>query len=185
MNKAQISAPKSIVPVMVDNLSVITSLMVTFVATLVALYSFGYMSKEIGHFPTQNSESLSRFFAYLSLFVFSMLGLVFSNNLLQTYIFWELVGVCSYLLIGFWYFKKSAADANKKSFVVTKFADLFFLIGILAVGTGAGTFNLLELDGLKELPFALMGTAVLPLILIAFGPIGKSAQFPLHVWLPA
>jgi NADH-quinone oxidoreductase subunit L len=172
------------VGLLVDNLSALTSLMVTFVATLVAIYSYGYMSKEISHFPTQNSESLSRFFAYLSLFVFSMLGLVFSNNLLQVYIFWELVGLCSYLLIGFWYFKKSAADANKKSFVVTKFADLFFLIGILAVGVGAGTYNLLELDALTELPFALAGTAALPLICIAFGPIGKSAQFPLHVWLP-
>ncbi|MCA9776031.1 MAG: NADH-quinone oxidoreductase subunit L [Candidatus Eremiobacteraeota bacterium] len=172
------------VGLLVDNLSVLTSLMVTFVATLVAIYSYGYMTKEISHFPTQNSASLSRFFAYLSLFVFSMLGLVFSNNLLQIYIFWELVGVCSYLLIGFWYFKKSAADANKKSFVVTKFADLFFLIGILAVGLGAGTFNLFELDQLSGLPFSLMGTAAIPLILITFGPIGKSAQFPLHVWLP-
>lgn len=169
---------------LVDNLSSLTSTMVTFIATLVAVYSYGYMTKEIGHFPTQNSESLSRFFAYLSLFVFSMLGLVFSSNLLQTYIFWELVGVCSYLLIGFWYFKKSAADANKKSFVVTKFADLFFLIGVLAVGAGAGTFNLLQLNALEQLPFAIFGTAAIPLILIAFGPIGKSAQFPLHVWLP-
>jgi proton-translocating NADH-quinone oxidoreductase chain L len=171
---------------LVDNLSVLTSLMVTFVATLVAIYSYGYMTKEISHFPTQNSASLARFFAYLSLFVFSMLGLVFSNNLLQVYIFWELVGVCSYLLIGFWYFKKSAADANKKSFVVTKFADLFFLIGILAIGIGAGTFNLVELDQLggSILPFSLMGTAALPLILVTFGPIGKSAQFPLQVWLP-
>lgn len=169
---------------LVDNLSVLTSLMVTFVASLVAIYSYSYMTKEIAHFPTQGSASLSRFFAYLSLFVFSMLGLVFSNNLLQVYIFWELVGVCSYLLIGFWYFKKSAADANKKSFVVTKFADLFFLIGILAVGIGAGTFNLLELDALTSLPFSLFGMAAIPLILITFGPIGKSAQFPLHVWLP-
>lgn len=172
------------VGLLVDNLSALTSVMVTFIAGLVAIYSYGYMTKEIGHFPTQNSESLSRFFAYLSLFVFSMLGLVFSSNLLQTYIFWELVGVCSYLLIGFWYFKKSAADANKKSFVVTKFADLFFLIGILAVGIGAGTFNLLQLNALEQLPFTLLGTSALPLILIAFGPIGKSAQFPLHVWLP-
>jgi len=172
------------VGLLVDNLSVITSLMVTFVATLVAVYSYSYMTTEIGHFPTQNTESLSRFFSYFSLFVFSMLGLVFSSELLQIYIFWELVGLCSYLLIGFWYFKKSAADANKKSFVVTKFADLFFLIGILSVGIGSGTYNLLELDALTELPFALAGTAALPLILIAFGPIGKSAQFPLHVWLP-
>lgn len=169
---------------LVDNLSALTSVMVTFVASLVAIYSYGYMKKEIGHFPTQNSASLSRFFGYLSLFVFSMLGLVFSNNLLQVYIFWELVGVCSYFLIGFWYFKKSAADANKKSFVVTKFADLFFLIGILAVGLGAGTFNLLELDQVTDLSFSLMGSLALPLILITFGPIGKSAQFPLHIWLP-
>lgn len=169
--------------VLVDNLSVFTSLMVTFVASLVAIYSSGYMSKEIGHFPTQNTESLSRFFGYLCLFVFSMLGLVFSNNLLQTFIFWELVGVCSYFLIGFWYFKKSAADANKKSFVVTKFADLFFLIGMLALGIGANTFRFTELDTLTTLPL-LLGSAALPLICIAFGPIGKSAQFPLHVWLP-
>jgi proton-translocating NADH-quinone oxidoreductase chain L len=171
---------------LVDNLSVLTSLMVTFVATLVAIYSYGYMTTEIAHFPTQNSASLARFYGYLSLFVFSMLGLVFSNNLLQIYIFWELVGVCSYFLIGFWYFKKSAADANKKSFVVTKFADLFFLIGILAIGLGAGTFNLLELDKLSTgiLPFALMGSTALPLILVTFGPIGKSAQFPLQIWLP-
>lgn len=172
------------VGLLVDNLSALTSAMVCFVATLVGLYSYSYMSTEIGHFPTQDSSSLSRFFGYLSLFVFSMLGLVFSNNLLQIYIFWELVGVCSYFLIGFWYFKESAAAANKKSFVVTKFADLFFLIGILAVGLGAGTFRFTQLDGLEALPFALFGSAALPLILIACGPIGKSAQFPLHVWLP-
>ncbi len=169
---------------LVDNLSALTSLMVCFVATLVAVYSYSYMTTEIGHFPTQGSASLSRFFGYLSLFVFSMLGLVFSNNLLQIYIFWELVGVCSYFLIGFWYFKKSAAEANKKSFVVTKFADLFFLIGVLAVGLGAGTFRFTQLDALEVLPWALFGSAALPLILIACGPIGKSAQFPLHVWLP-
>jgi proton-translocating NADH-quinone oxidoreductase chain L len=169
---------------LVDNLSALTSAMVCFVATLVAIYSYSYMSTEIGHFPTQDSSSLSRFYGYLSLFVFSMLGLVFSNNLLQIYIFWELVGVCSYFLIGFWYFKESAAAANKKSFVVTKFADLFFLIGILAIGWGAGTFRFTQLDGLESLPFALFGSAALPLILLAGGPIGKSAQFPLQVWLP-
>ena len=169
---------------LVDNLSAMTSVMVCFVAILVAVYSYSYMTTEIGHFPTQGSASLSRFYGYLSLFVFSMLGLVFSNNLLQIYIFWELVGVCSYFLIGFWYFKKSAAEANKKSFVVTKFADLFFLIGVLAVGLGAGTFRFTQLDALEVLPWALFGSAALPLILIACGPIGKSAQFPLHVWLP-
>ncbi len=169
---------------LVDNLSVLTSTMVCFVATLVGIYSYSYMTTEIGHFPTQGSASLSRFFGYLSLFVFSMLGLVFSNNLLQMYIFWELVGVCSYFLIGFWYFKTSAAAANKKSFVVTKFADLFFLIGVLAVGLGAGTFRFTQLDALEVLPWALFGSVALPLILIACGPIGKSAQFPLHVWLP-
>jgi NADH-quinone oxidoreductase subunit L len=172
------------VGLLIDNLSALTSVMVCFVATLVAIYSYSYMTIEIGHFPTQGSASLSRFFGYLSLFVFSMLGLVFSNNLLQMYIFWELVGVCSYFLIGFWYFKQSAAAANKKSFVVTKFADLFFLIGVLAVGLGAGTFRFTQLDALETLPFALFGSAAVPLILIAFGPIGKSAQFPLHIWLP-
>jgi proton-translocating NADH-quinone oxidoreductase chain L len=172
------------VGLLVDNLSVLTSLMVCFVGTLVAIYSYSYMTTEIGHFPTQDSSTLSRFYGYFSLFVFSMLGLVFSNNLLQIYIFWELVGVCSYFLIGFWYFKKSASDANKKSFVVTKFADLFFLIGVLSVGLGAGTFSFTKLDALETLPWVLFGSAALPLILIACGPIGKSAQFPLHVWLP-
>lgn len=172
------------VGMLVDNLSVLTSIMVCFIATLVAIYSYSYMTVEIGHFPTQGSASLSRFYGYLSLFVFSMLGLVFSNNLLQIYIFWELVGVCSYFLIGFWYFKKSAADANKKSFVVTKFADLFFLVGVLAVGLGAGTFRFTTLNAAETLNFALFGSAALPLILIACGPIGKSAQFPLQVWLP-
>ncbi len=192
------------VGLLIDPLSSLTSVMVCFIAILVAVYSYGYMTTEIGHFPTQDDSSLSRFYGYLSLFVFSMLGLVFSSNLLQIYIFWELVGVCSYFLIGFWYFKKSAADANKKSFIVTKFSDLFFLMGVLAVGVGAGTFRFTDLDqigitaleaqkavaqgltpeGAAVLPFALFGMVALPLILIAFGPIGKSAQFPLHVWLP-
>lgn len=172
------------VGILVDNLSVFTSVMVSFVATMVAIYSYGYMSHEIEHFPTQGSASLARFYGYLSLFTFSMLGLVFSNNLLQTYIFWELVGVSSYFLIGFWYFKKSAAEANKKSFVVTKFADLLFLLGILAVGWGAGTFRFTQLDALDHLPWVLFGSTALPLILITFGPLGKSAQFPLHIWLP-
>ncbi len=169
---------------LVDPLSALTASMVCLVALLVAVYSHRYMTVEISHFPTQDSSSLARFYGYLSLFVFSMLGLVFSNNLLQIYIFWELVGVCSYFLIGFWYFKTSAAKANLKSFVVTKFSDLFFLMGILAVGVGAGTFRFTELNMLESWSVALFGSAALPLILIAFGPMGKSAQVPLHVWLP-
>lgn len=169
--------------VLIDNLSATMLLMVCFIALLIQIYSYGYIGKEIGHFPTQDTATMSRFYAYLSLFAFSMLGLVVSNNLLQIYIFWELVGVCSYFLIGFWYFKKSAADACKKAFIVTKFADLGFLAGILIVGIGSGTFNFLKL---AEPGVAQAGTfgVSLGLILIFCGAIGKSAQFPLQVWLP-
>ena len=168
---------------LVDNLSATMLLMVCFIALLIQVYSYGYIGKEIGHFPTQDSASMSRFFAYLSLFAFSMLGLVLSNNLLQIYIFWELVGVCSYFLIGFWYFKKSAADACKKAFIVTKFADLGFLAGILIVGIGSGTFNFLELSQPGTAEASMFGVSF-GLMLVFCGAIGKSAQFPLQIWLP-
>ncbi|MBI3929724.1 MAG: NADH-quinone oxidoreductase subunit L [Armatimonadetes bacterium] len=163
--------------ILIDNLSGVMIFMVCFIALLIQIYSLAYMDVEIHHFPTQGSASMSRFFAYMSLFAFSMLGLVVSNNLLQIYVFWELVGVCSYFLIGFWYFKKSAADACKKAFIVTKFADLGFLIGILMLGIEAGSFNFLTLT-------ALGATNAAALMLIFCGAIGKSAQFPLQIWLP-
>jgi len=169
--------------ILIDNLSAAMLAMVCFIGLLIQIYSYSYISTEIHHFPTQNQVSLSRFFAYLSLFVFSMLGLVLANNLLQIYVFWELVGVCSYFLIGFWYFKTSAAEACKKAFVVTKFADLGFLVGVLSVGLSQHTFNFLELTSrqtIEPMPFSHS----LGLFLIFCGAIGKSAQFPLQIWLP-
>jgi NADH-quinone oxidoreductase subunit L len=172
------------VGIFVDNLAALMLAMVCFIALLIQIYSYSYITIEVGHFPNQNSASVSRFYAYLSLFVFSMLSLVLSNNLLQIYIFWELVGLCSYLLVGFWYFKTSAALASKKAFVVTKFADIGFLLGLLMLGHRAGTFNFyhLQTSGFAEtMPAWMLATA---LILVFCGAIGKSAQFPLHVWLP-
>jgi proton-translocating NADH-quinone oxidoreductase chain L len=170
------------VGLLVDNLSSLMLAMVCFIALLIQIYSYSYMKTEIGHFPTQGSASMSRFFAYLSLFVFSMLGLVLSDNLVMIYMFWELVGLCSYFLIGFWYFKSSAAQASKKAFVVTKFADLGFLVGILLVGGGAGTFSFTELAANAH---NLVGMHLaIGLALIFCGAIGKSAQFPLQIWLP-
>lgn len=168
----------------VDNLAALMLAMVCFIALLIQIYSYSYITIEVGHFPNQSSASVSRFYAYLSLFVFSMLSLVLSNNLLQVYVFWELVGLCSYLLVGFWYFKTSAALASKKAFVVTKFADIGFLLGLLMLGSQAGTFNFyhLQTSGFTEnMPVWMLAIA---LVLVFCGAIGKSAQFPLHVWLP-
>ncbi len=175
------------VGLLVDNLSALMLLMVCFVGLCIQVYSTAYIQTEIGHFPTQGSASMSRFFAYLSLFCFSMLGLVLSQNLLQIYIFWELVGVCSYLLIGFWYFKHSAAEACKKAFVVTRFGDLGFLMGILMLGVALKGFDFVGLAGhfSQGLPSGLTaGFVALAAILIFCGAVGKSAQFPLQVWLP-
>ncbi|HPD18323.1 MAG TPA: proton-conducting transporter membrane subunit, partial [Candidatus Goldiibacteriota bacterium] len=122
--------------ILINNLTAIMLIIVTLVSMLVQIYSIGYM---------KDDEGFSRFFAFVSLFSFSMLGLVISNNLLQLYIFWELVGLCSYLLIGFWYYKPEAAEAAKKAFVVTRFGDFGFLIGIIILTTSAGTFNFLEI----------------------------------------
>ncbi len=170
---------------LVDNLSATMLIMVCFIALLIQIYSFSYMETEIHHFPTQGSASLSRFYAYMSLFAFSMLGLVLSTNLLQIYVFWELVGACSFLLVGFWYFKTSATQASKKAFVVTKFADLFFLMGILMLGTKLDTFDFVSINSSVSLS-AVWQQGYLPLaaVLIFCGAIGKSAQFPLQVWLP-
>jgi NADH-quinone oxidoreductase subunit L len=160
--------------ILIDPLSSLMLVIVTLVATLVVLYSFGYM---------KGDEGYSRYFAYISLFVFSMIGLVISNNYFQMFVFWELVGLCSYLLIGFWFHKTSAADASKKAFITNRWADFGFMTGIILLFVHFGTFNFGELTGLIQ---GAGGSAVLVLIaaLILVGPIGKSAQFPLHVWLP-
>jgi len=167
---------------LVDNLTAVMLTMICFIALLIQIYSYSYISTEVKHFPTQGPTTVSRFFACLNLFIFSMMGLVLSVSTVQLYIFWELVGLCSYLLIGFWFFKTSAAVASRKAFVVTKFADLGFLLGVLCLGAATQTFLFptmltmhLEVSG----PLLNVG-----LILLFCGAVGKSAQFPLHIWLP-
>lgn len=159
-----------------DPLSLLMMLVVTGVAGLIHIYSWGYMHEERG---------FSRYFACLSLFTFSMLGIVLSNNFVQLFIFWELVGVSSYLLIGFWFEKPSAADAGKKAFITNRLGDFGFLLGILTVWATLGSlnFNLLQ-QKLAANPQALGTLATGAALLIFCGAVGKSAQFPLHVWLP-
>ena len=134
-----------------------------------------------------DDKRYSRYFAYLGLFTFSMLGIVIANNFLFMYIFWELVGISSYLLIGFWYEKDSAANAGKKAFIVNRIGDLGFFVGIMMVYFTYGTFMFDEVFGAignGVLPMASAGLLTAAGILIFCGAIGKSAQFPLHVWLP-
>jgi NADH-quinone oxidoreductase subunit L len=169
--------------VMLDPISVMMLVVVTTVSFLVHVYSIGYMHGEKG---------FERFFAFLSLFSFAMLGLVVATNIFQMYIFWELVGVSSYLLIGFYYEKPSAILASKKAFIVTRFADLGFLVGILLLSFNTKTFDFIQLtdpNGPAMMTGAgagFMGLSVLTwsLILIFIGGAGKSAMFPLHIWLP-
>ncbi|HEY9907687.1 MAG TPA: NAD(P)H-quinone oxidoreductase subunit 5 [Thermosynechococcaceae cyanobacterium] len=163
----------------IDHLTALMLVIVTTVAFLVMVYTDGYMAHEY---------SYVRFYAYLSLFSSSMLGLVISPNLVQVYIFWELVGMCSYLLIGFWYDRKSAADACQKAFVTNRVGDFGLLLGILGLywATHSFEFNVIG-ERLQDLvqSGALSGTlAALLAILVFLGPVAKSAQFPLHVWLP-
>ncbi len=160
--------------VLVDPLSAVMCVIVSLVAFLVMIYSLGYMKGDPG---------FSRYFAYLSLFSFSMLGLVVADNYFQTFVFWELVGLSSYLLIGFWFAKPSAADASRKAFVTNRWADFGFLVGILLLFSLFGTFDFGKLSPAIS---AARGSAALALIagLIFIGPMGKSAQFPFHVWLP-
>jgi NADH-quinone oxidoreductase subunit L len=158
-----------------DALSLMMLLIVTGVGGAIHVYSAGYMRGDPGW---------SRYFACLSLFTFSMLGVVLSNNFLQLFIFWELVGVSSYLLIGFWFERSSAADAAKKAFLTNRLGDFGFLLGILTVWAWSGSLNFAEIPrGLgdwKGAHFLLTAAG----LLIFCGAVGKSAQFPLHVWLP-
>lgn len=163
------------VGVLIDNLSSMMLLVVSLVAFLIQVYSLGYMEDE-------KDASFSRYFAYMSLFACAMLGLVLSNNFVQIYIFWELVGLCSYLLIGFWYHKKSAADAAKKAFVVTRFGDLGLLIGIIYIFMNTGTFSFEALQAM--VPLMKSSFLTISALLVFSGAVGKSAQFPLHIWLP-
>ncbi len=159
-----------------DSLSLMMMLIVTGVGGAIHIYSAGYMHDDPGY---------SRYFACMSLFTFSMLGIVLANNFVQLFIFWELVGVSSYLLIGFWFEKPSAADAAKKAFLTNRLGDFGFLLGILIVWATLGSLNFTSLkDQLATNPAALGGIATIAALLIFCGAVGKSAQFPLHVWLP-
>jgi NADH-quinone oxidoreductase subunit L len=169
--------------ILLDPISVMMFVVITTVSLMVHIYSNGYMHGEKG---------FQRYFAFLSLFTFSMLGLVVATNIFQMYIFWELVGVSSYLLIGFYYTKPEAVRASKKAFIVTRFADMFFLIGILLLSFFTKTFDFEILTRGGESVFAeaggltFLGGSVIAwaLGLIFIGGAGKSAMFPLHVWLP-
>jgi NADH-quinone oxidoreductase subunit L len=159
-----------------DALSMMMLLIVTGVGGAIHIYSFGYMHADRG---------FSRYFAFMSLFTFSMLGIVLANNFIELFIFWELVGVSSYLLIGFWFEKPSAGDAAKKAFIVNRLGDFGFLLGILMVWGLLGSLNFTALQNkLTADPAALGGMASIAALLIFCGAVGKSAQFPLHVWLP-
>ena len=158
-------------------ISVMMLIVISTVSLMVHIYSFGYMHGEKG---------FQRYYAFLSLFTMSMLGLVVATNIFQMYLFWELVGVSSYLLIGFYYPTHTAVAASKKAFIVTRFADLFFLIGILFYSFYVGTFSF-DINALPELSAHLDGAYwVLPmaLFMMFIGGAGKSAMFPLHIWLP-
>ncbi|MFM2136378.1 MAG: NADH-quinone oxidoreductase subunit [Bacteroidota bacterium] len=173
--------------ILIDPISAMMLVVVTFVSLMVHLFSLGYMKGE---------ERFSTYYAYLALFTFSMLGLVLSVNLFQIYFFWELVGVSSFLLIGFYYDRASAIAAAKKAFIVTRFADLGFLIGILVLSNAAGTLDFSTLiarltdtsseDFRAMVAGSFLGISTLTwgLVLVFMGGAGKSAMFPLHIWLP-
>ena len=162
---------------LVDPLTAMMLVVVTTVALMVNIYSVGYMEHDPG---------MGRFFAFLSLFAASMLGLVISVNFLQMYVFWEGVGLCSYLLIGFYYYKISAREAAKMAFITTRIGDFGMLLGILLIQINFGTVDFIELKTLVPNYIWVSGTSFLTVIglLLFIGPIGKSGQFPLHVWLP-
>ena len=164
------------VGIIMDQLAAVMAVVVSVISLMVQIYSLGYMhGDEAGYY---------RYYTYMSLFTFSMLGLVLSDNLLFTYVFWEMVGLCSYLLIGFWFHKKSAADAAKKAFIVTRIGDFGFLAGILILFFNTHTFDINQLHNLA-VTGVLGGSALMWAAIGLFaGAIGKSAQFPLHVWLP-
>lgn len=158
--------------IQIDPISVMMLIVISTVSLMVHIYSFGYMHGERG---------FQRYYAFLSLFTMSMLGLVVATNIFQMYMFWELVGVSSYLLIGFYYTSPAAIAASKKAFIVTRFADMFFLIGILIYGYYCKSFGFdFNSEGFAQ------GGYMLPtaLVLMFIGGAGKSAMFPLHIWLP-
>lgn len=158
-----------------DPLTVIMLVVVTIISLMVQIYSQGYMKGDPGY---------HRYFAYMSLFTASMLGLVLVDNLFMMFVFWELVGLCSYLLIGFWVNKPSAANAAKKAFIVTRIGDVGFLAAILLLFSETGTLSVAEVSNYAAM--GLIGGTALTFICVGIfmGAVGKSAQFPLHIWLP-
>ncbi len=167
----------------VDPLTVAMLLLVTFVSVVVQVYSLGYMRRHEGH-ATVDDPRIGWYFAAHSLFTASMLVLVLADNLLLLYVGWELVGLCSYLLIGFWHERRSASDAAKKAFITTRAGDVGLLIGIVLLVVEFGTFDIIEIMGGLEDPGVNRAVVTASAFLIFFGAMGKSAQFPLHVWLP-
>src|SRR6058998_2594125 len=171
------SGPMVTVGVLLDDLSAAMLVLVTLVSLLEQVYSLAYLADE-------PAPSLGRYYAYQSLFAFSMLGLVLSPTFVQMFVFWELVGLCSYLLIGYWYDRPSAARAAVKAFWITKLGDVGFILGIILLWAATGTFEfstLFEMARSGQIPLAGLS---LTMFLIYLGAVGKSAQFPLHVWLP-
>jgi len=161
-----------------DNITVIMAFVVTLISLLVHIFSIEYM---------KGDKRYNRYFAYLGIFTFSMLGIVFTDNILGMYIFWELVGLSSYLLIGFWFEKKSAADAGKKAFIVNRIGDIGMFTGILILFFTYHTFNFNDIYSQMSagiIPFSSNFWLTITGILLFMGAVGKSAQFPLHVWLP-
>ena len=185
-------------------ISVLMLIVITTVSFMVHIYSFGYMAERDENYKVEGYEKgMQRFYAYLSLFTMSMLGLVVATNIFQMYLFWELVGVCSYLLIGFYYSSPAAIHASKKAFIVTRLADFFFLFGVIVLGFAVSTLTNLVPEGGSALSFSTLlsnpeaiasqlgaveffGIPALPLSLICIfiGGAGKSAMYPLHIWLP-
>jgi NADH-quinone oxidoreductase subunit L len=163
------------VGILMDSLTAVMLVVVTTVSLMVQIYSQGYMKGDPGY---------HRYYAWMSLFTASMLGLVLANSLLLMFVFWEMVGLCSYLLIGFWFHRPSAANAAKKAFIVTRLGDFGFLVAILLIFAHTGTFDTAKLYGMA-MAGTLSGTVLTwAAIGIFSGAAGKSAQFPLHVWLP-
>jgi len=159
----------------IDPLTAVMLVVVTIVSSCVHIYSLGYM---------HGDPRWSRYFSYLSLFTFSMLGLVVANNFFMIFIFWELVGLTSYLLIGFWFEKKTASDAGKKAFITNRVGDFGFIIGIILLMAYAGTVNYQEVFTKVQAGVISPGILTAAGIFLFCGAVGKSAQFPLHVWLP-
>src|SRR2546430_992742 len=166
------------ISLLIDNLSALMLVLVSFLCLLIFMYSLGYMHEEDGK---------PRYYAEVSLFATGMLGTVSADNFLQLLIFWEIMGLCSYLLIGFWYSKPEAAAAAKKAFLVTRVGDVLFLVGVLVIWNVFGTLSFGEIQGkmasLYPNPLTPQLLTLIPLLLFG-GAVGKSAQFPLHAWLP-